>query len=415
MHVLIVGAGTGGLTLAQNLRKRGISYEIFERDVDSNSRFQGWAIALHTIRAKNENRILDDLVSSLPSDLPDVREATNHLAPLTLPGQFRYYYGGKDQGYGFEDCAELPFIRAERSLLRKWLLTNLNVQWNKHAIRIEHDDAGVQVFFNDGTSAKGDIVVGADGVYSPVRTTLLQRPSSELLQVVPLSAIVGELNLSGEAFTRQLALGHSAYNLINPELGFIGFVGLHKVLPDAKSGRFYWMFMQPDAGVNSSQHWLQISSQQEKLDHVLKTTAGLPPKLREIFELTPAEGIRKEPHIWRDLELDSLPSSRIVLLGDAAHAMTPSRGEGAFHAFLDAIKLTKVLAQLEADGSIHDIDAVKAAVAGYHEEVLRRGGAAVRASRSSYQDSKKRAETGEHFITGMIKLSDAPIVLDVKA
>jgi 2-polyprenyl-6-methoxyphenol hydroxylase-like FAD-dependent oxidoreductase len=61
----------------------------------------------------------------------------------------------------------VPFIRAERSLLRKWLLTNLDVQWNKHAIRIEHDDAGVEVFFNDGTSAKGDIVVGADGVYSP--------------------------------------------------------------------------------------------------------------------------------------------------------------------------------------------------------------------------------------------------------
>jgi len=48
MHVLIVGAGLGGLTLAQTLRKKGISYEIFERDVDNNGRFQGWAIALHT-------------------------------------------------------------------------------------------------------------------------------------------------------------------------------------------------------------------------------------------------------------------------------------------------------------------------------------------------------------------------------
>jgi hypothetical protein len=48
MHVLIVGAGLGGLTLAQNLRKRGISYEIFERDANKDSRFQGWAIALHT-------------------------------------------------------------------------------------------------------------------------------------------------------------------------------------------------------------------------------------------------------------------------------------------------------------------------------------------------------------------------------
>ena len=48
MHILIVGAGIGGLTLAQSLRKQGISFEIFERDVDENARFQGWAIALHT-------------------------------------------------------------------------------------------------------------------------------------------------------------------------------------------------------------------------------------------------------------------------------------------------------------------------------------------------------------------------------
>lgn len=48
MHVLIVGAGVGGLVLAQSLRKQGISFEVFERDVDKNARFQGWAIAIHT-------------------------------------------------------------------------------------------------------------------------------------------------------------------------------------------------------------------------------------------------------------------------------------------------------------------------------------------------------------------------------
>lgn len=48
MHVLIVGAGLGGLALAQGLRKQGISFDIFERDENENSRFQGWAIGLHT-------------------------------------------------------------------------------------------------------------------------------------------------------------------------------------------------------------------------------------------------------------------------------------------------------------------------------------------------------------------------------
>lgn len=47
-HVLILGAGLGGLTLAQALRRKNISYEVFERDHDSHERLQGWAIALHT-------------------------------------------------------------------------------------------------------------------------------------------------------------------------------------------------------------------------------------------------------------------------------------------------------------------------------------------------------------------------------
>jgi 2-polyprenyl-6-methoxyphenol hydroxylase-like FAD-dependent oxidoreductase len=46
-HVLIVGAGLGGLLLAQSLRKRGIDFEIFERDAHADARQQGWALGVH--------------------------------------------------------------------------------------------------------------------------------------------------------------------------------------------------------------------------------------------------------------------------------------------------------------------------------------------------------------------------------
>ncbi len=46
-HVLIIGAGIGGLFLAQFLRKRGVSFEIFERDASASARGQGWALGLH--------------------------------------------------------------------------------------------------------------------------------------------------------------------------------------------------------------------------------------------------------------------------------------------------------------------------------------------------------------------------------
>lgn len=47
-HVLILGAGIGGLTLAQSLRRKGISYEIFERDPSDRARPEGWAIGIHS-------------------------------------------------------------------------------------------------------------------------------------------------------------------------------------------------------------------------------------------------------------------------------------------------------------------------------------------------------------------------------
>lgn len=244
---------------------------------------------------------------------------------------------------------------------------------------------------------------------------MLQRPAEDLLQIVPLAAIVGQLTLSGEAFKRQLALGHSSYTLINPDLGFITFVGLHYVLPDAKSATYFWMLMRPDNDVGEADHWLQTATQQQKHDYVKKTVAKLEPKFREIFDLTPVEGIRQEPHVWRDLELDSLPAERVILLGDAAHAMTPFRGEGGYHTFLDAMKLGKAIGALDAAGKANDTAALKATIAEYNAEMLERGVASVRFSRASYEEAKKKVKDRLPFAYAIQPLPETEIVLEVQA
>ncbi|PGH21393.1 hypothetical protein AJ80_03310 [Polytolypa hystricis UAMH7299] len=404
MHVLIVGGGLGGLSLAQCLRKQGISFEIFERDADADARFQGWAIGIHTI--------ISQLEEAFPDDMPGLKEATNHLDPLDLPAQMGLYYPGRPR-LGIQDTPEHPIVRSERRRLRDWLATNLDIQWGKRVKSIEHDDNGVSVFFEDGTSAKGDLLVGADGIKSVVREHLLQKPSSELLQLVPLAAIVGEVTLSGEAFKRQLALGHSAYIFVSPDLGFWNFGGLHHALPDGVSGRHYWMFMHPDPKVADPDHWLQTATQQEKLDYVLKAVSKMPEKFREVFELTPASGVKKEPHIWRDLELESLPAGRVILVGDAAHAMTPFRGEGGYHTFIDTLKLSKILGKLD----VTDIAAVKAAVAEYNEEMLERGTDAVRSSRNE-QSASKTKDTKSKVVSAMQHVKPMPeqeIILEARA
>ena len=150
--------------------------------------------ARHPIRRRTiltYSSIIDRLSSSVPSDLPDLRESTNHLSPLNLPPQIAMYLPGRTDRVGFEvwqysqplvwllltrsfsqDSLQFPIIRAERGRLRKWLSTNIPVRWGCQVTRIEHDEQGVSVHLTDGSVAKGDFLVGADGINSVGKSTL---------------------------------------------------------------------------------------------------------------------------------------------------------------------------------------------------------------------------------------------------
>ncbi|KAI0132804.1 hypothetical protein BJ170DRAFT_680681 [Xylariales sp. AK1849] len=370
-HVLIVGAGLGGLTLAQCLRKQGISFEIFERDAEQYSRPQGWAIGLHTM--------LEEFESSIPSDMPDLRAATAHLLPLKLNSQVCWYFPRSESRIGVQDTPEHPCLRANRTKLRNWLSTNLGIQWDKRVKSVENTNDKVSVYFEDGTAAVGDILVGADGINSVVREHLLQRPNSEVLNIIPTATIIGETCLSRTAMERQLNLGHSAYAALPPDFSYWLFTGLDQARPDGKSGDYYWFFMMADPKVGEPDHWLRTASQDEKLAYVKMKTASLEPKFREVIEQTPVSGIQDTPFIYRDGEISRLPAGRIALLGDAAHPMTPFRGEGGVHAIIDALKLSKVLGRAQGK----DFKTITTALGTYQAEVLERGVDAVRKARGA--------------------------------
>jgi len=65
-----------------------------------------------------------------------------------------------------QDSPSFPFVRAERRRLRTWLATKIPIQWGKRVCRIEQGSNGVSVYFEDGSSAQGDVVIGADGIKS---------------------------------------------------------------------------------------------------------------------------------------------------------------------------------------------------------------------------------------------------------
>jgi len=130
--------------------------------------------------------------------------------------------------------------------------------------------------------------------------------------------------------------------------------------------------MQPDTRIDEADHWLRAASQQEKLNHVLKTVASINPRFRRLFELTSSDGIKDEGHYFRDLELkpNQLPSGRLVLMGDAAHCMAPFRGEGGYHSIIDGLRLASVLGRLREGNSIADIRTVKTLITEYNAKMI---------------------------------------------
>ncbi|KAI0458873.1 FAD/NAD(P)-binding domain-containing protein [Xylaria acuta] len=374
-RVLIVGAGLSGLTLGQCLRKRGIPFKIFDRDTDILAR-QGWAIAIHSV--------IDDLSLSFCSDMPPLRESADHLLPLKLEPQICFY--GHGQKMTVENTPETPCLRLNRLLFRQWLATHISIQWGKRLRRVEEEEEGkhITVHFEDGTSTSGDILVGADGVNSVVREYLLGRPNSEVLNSIQLSNIWGETTLSGEAFQRQLSLAHSTYAYSSQELGCVILVGLNKVNNDL-SADYYWCVGWDDRDVGKSDHWLKHASGATKHDWVMKMTESLEPKFREIFQLTPVTGILPGQTVYRDLVIPSLPAGRIVLVGDAAHAMTPFRGEGGVQAIRDALNISEGLSQI----NLKDSTDIGPRLGSYQREILERGQAAVLLSRNANRNNQQ--------------------------
>ncbi|KAI1091996.1 putative monooxygenase [Rostrohypoxylon terebratum] len=362
-HILIVGAGLGGLLLGQTLRKNNISFEIFERDPSDDVRVQGWAIGLHTI--------LDELDASVPEDLGS-RDFINHLLPLKHNYEFAWYRQDRTTKLGVRDDGSGKFIRANRARLRNWLARNMPIQFGKRALRIEEANDKVTVHFEDGTSATGDILVGAEGPYSPTRKYLLG--GKDVIRKPRQGTISGEAILSGRDMQEQLALGHSCYLIdMSPnddEPAFL-FCGLSEAFEDGKSGRYYYNMFWRDEGATSKDFWPYSASKEELYDYALKKTAHLPDKLRSIVKATGPQGMKQPPiHFWTlTMTPDQLPHGRVTLMGDSAHAMPSFRGEGGFHALLDALNLGKALAKIKTN----DTAVIKKVLGEYQDEIIERG------------------------------------------
>ncbi|KAI1764921.1 putative monooxygenase [Hypoxylon sp. FL1150] len=403
LHVIIVGGGLGGLLLAQTLRKNNISFDIFERDQSDDIRVQGWAIGLHTM--------LDELDASIPDDMPS-RDFVNHLLPLKHHYEFAWYRHDRTTKLGVRDDGSGKFIRANRARLRKWLATNLPIQYSKHAVRIEEKNERVVVHFKDGTSATGDILIGAEGSYSPTRKYLLG--GQDVIKKPRQGIINGEITLSARDMEEQLEMGHSCYLVdVSPtdDAPSFLFVGLSETLPDGKSGKYFFNLFWRDEAATSKDFWTYSADREELFRTAVEKTKHLPAKLRSIVEKTGPQGMKQPPiHFWTlTMNPEQLPKGRVTLLGDAAHCMPSFRGEGGFHALLDALKLGKALAKIRTN----DTQIIKKILGDYQDEMIERGSKAAAWSSIAFDEAWSGEDAGPRIVWGLpvVELPEEKITL----
>ncbi|WP_220199964.1 FAD-dependent oxidoreductase [Ktedonospora formicarum] len=350
LQVLIIGGGIGGLCLAQGLKKSGIKVAVYERDESADFRDQGYRI---TLKAEGSHALRD----CLPEPLFQLCVATalksaTHM--VFLDHQLKQKF--------IKPIPSLPddsFFGVNRLTLREILLIGLEdiVHFGKTFERFEQlDDGKVCARFTDGTSATGDLLVGADGTNSVVRKQVI--PDAEIDQIG--SFIYGKTPLTSDTLAWVPDMLIDSFNRITGPVGVSMSVATcwkreayasatamfapnrHlTVVPDYLA----WMLDGPQTQLASTEE--QGARVKGPMLHRLaqQMLKEWPPSLRRIVEeATVADTFLVNLHSSRPVK--SWQTRNVTLLGDAIHTMSPGRGEGANTALRDAESLRQVLVEV---------------------------------------------------------------------
>ncbi|MBJ7881639.1 FAD-dependent oxidoreductase [Gelidibacter salicanalis] len=335
-HVAIIGGGIGGVALAVACLHRGIPFTLYERDSGFDVRSQGYGLTLQQASRAIEGFGLFSLKNGVVS--------TRHLVHTTEGKVVGEWGMRKWMDSGQKTFPKRTNIHIARQSLRLALLEQMGgedaVQWGHQLIAIkECQDAGIAVSFQvNGVikSTKADVVVGADGIRSAVRRLLIGEDLSPLrylncmviLGICPLEALKGmESPLLDSATVFQTANGHERIYMM-------------PYTADA----VMWQLSFPMSEIEAQ----ALSDQGPKAlkQEACNRTQWHDP-IPQILAATKEGQISGYPVYDRALlDVELLENlGPITLIGDAAHPMSPFKGQGANQALLDALALARGIAK----------------------------------------------------------------------
>jgi salicylate hydroxylase len=313
LRVAIVGGGIGGLSAALALGAKGIEVSVHEQASAISEVGAGVQIAPNGLRQLR--RI------GLGAELEGI------LTPFSEGSLYRRADGTAVADVVVTDSSgATPVGGVHRADLIDVLRSRLHddaVHVGKRAVRVEQTEADATVTFTDGTTVTADVVVGADGIHSLVRSVVTEPSHPTFSGMVAYRGTVDAARLPDwPAGLFEVWMGPGRHFLTFPIRGgtavnFVGFV------PADDEMRESW------SAPGSPTH---LRAEFEGWDDRLLT-------LLDSVEATNRWGLydREPLATWR--------RGRVCLLGDAAHAMLPHVGQGANQAIEDAVVLAEVLAQ----------------------------------------------------------------------
>ncbi len=404
MRIAIVGAGLGGLALAQGLSGGDHQVTVYERDSSASSRAQGYRISLN-----------DMGVGALQAVLREqdyARLAAVHVRDVAQ--EFSFASAGMRRLLTF--AGDAGAITCRRGGLRDLLAERIDIRWGKRLAGVhENGDAGaVELRFSDGTTADADLVVGADGVGSSVREAMAGMGARALPTTTPLgiTSVGGHVDRTPER-DAAFPLNHrGAVHYLGPA-GHSLFVSFCERGDGSATVLWALSWREQLGDDDRARQWRSLATSVHGMSQ-LRTTAiahmrdeGWHPVLRGLVTDTPASAM-VEPLMFRTAVLPRaqspwLTSARATLLGDAAHAMAPYRGLGGNNALADAHLLAAGLRDASADrpGSLREV------VAAYESAMLTRARRAVEDSADSARMIHFRNPLAVTLRTAALRLADA--------
>jgi 2-polyprenyl-6-methoxyphenol hydroxylase-like FAD-dependent oxidoreductase len=317
-EVLIIGGGIAGAVTAMALRKADIGSTIYETYPSGAADAGAFLTIMHNgmdaLRAIGAHQPVID--NSFPANGIELVDANGETV-----GERRFEVGG---------------VTSPRTITRAALYTALHEETARRGIRIEHGKrlvnatvtpSGVTAHFADGSSAEGDLMIGADGIHSAVRTII--DPGAPRPRYTGLEVVYG--------YTRDTSIpaAPESYRMVQGSRAFFGYT-------TAPDGWTYWFSRIP-------------APERDRAEVAAITAAAWRAQAADAFvtDRTPAAEIIRSTgaeifggHVYDVPTTPTWSTAAMVLVGDAAHAASPAAGQGASMALEDSVVLAQCLRDL---------------------------------------------------------------------